>query len=100
MGRGVWILVGETFPTQTRAKQGALATASNWLWNFLLAFFTPFITKAIGYRYGFIFACASFFPFFPSSPSSPLPLLPLFPFFPSSPSLVPPSSPPSVALRE
>ncbi|KAF7970911.1 hypothetical protein HWV62_22608 [Athelia sp. TMB] len=53
---GVWILVGETFPTHTRAKQGALATASNWLWNFLLAFFTPFITQAIGYRYGFVFA--------------------------------------------
>jgi len=53
---GVWILIGETFPTRTRAKQGALATASNWLWNFLLAFFTPFIVKSIKYRYGFIFA--------------------------------------------
>lgn len=53
---GVWILIGETFPTRTRAKQGALATASNWLWNFLLAFFTPFIVKSIEYRYGFIFA--------------------------------------------
>ncbi|KZP13725.1 general substrate transporter [Athelia psychrophila] len=53
---GVWILIGEMFPTQTRAKQGALATASNWLFNFLLAFFTPFITKAIHYQYGFIFA--------------------------------------------
>lgn len=30
---GIWILVGETFPTATRAKQGALATSSNWLWN-------------------------------------------------------------------
>lgn len=27
---GVWILIGETFPTRTRAKQGALSTASNW----------------------------------------------------------------------
>lgn len=27
---GVWILIGETFPTKTRAKQGALSTASNW----------------------------------------------------------------------
>lgn len=27
---GIWILIGETFPTRTRAKQGALATASNW----------------------------------------------------------------------
>ncbi|THH12759.1 hypothetical protein EW146_g7392 [Bondarzewia mesenterica] len=53
---GVWILIGETFPTRTRAKQGAIATASNWLWNFLLAFFTPFITKDIQFRYGFVFA--------------------------------------------
>ncbi|KZT03054.1 general substrate transporter [Laetiporus sulphureus 93-53] len=56
---GVWILVGETFPTRTRAKQAALATASNWLWNFLLAFFTPFITGAISYRYGFVFAACN-----------------------------------------
>lgn len=54
---GIWILIGETFPTRTRAKQGALATASNWLWNFLLAFFTPFIVGDIHFRYGFIFAC-------------------------------------------
>jgi MFS transporter, SP family, sugar:H+ symporter len=53
---GIWILIGETFPTHTRAKQGALSTASNWLWNFLLAFFTPFIVPNIGFRYGFIFA--------------------------------------------
>ncbi|KAK9900117.1 general substrate transporter [Cystobasidium minutum MCA 4210] len=53
---GIWILIGETFPTRTRAKQGALATASNWLWNFLIAFFTPFITRAIGFSYGFVFA--------------------------------------------
>jgi hypothetical protein len=33
---GVWIIIGETFPTRTRAKQAALSTASNWLWNFLL----------------------------------------------------------------
>ncbi|EIM80623.1 general substrate transporter [Stereum hirsutum FP-91666 SS1] len=53
---GVWILIGETFPQRTRAKQGALSTASNWLWNFLLAFFTPFITRDIEFRYGFVFA--------------------------------------------
>jgi SP family sugar:H+ symporter-like MFS transporter len=34
----------------------ALSTASNWLWNFLLAFFTPFITGAIDFRYGYVFA--------------------------------------------
>jgi len=51
---GVWILIGDTFPTRTRAKQGALSTASNWTWNFLLAFFTPFIAKAIKFRFGFM----------------------------------------------
>jgi SP family sugar:H+ symporter-like MFS transporter len=34
----------------------ALSTASNWFWNFLLAFFTPFITGAIDFRYGYVFA--------------------------------------------
>ncbi|EIN04111.1 general substrate transporter [Punctularia strigosozonata HHB-11173 SS5] len=53
---GIWIIIGETFPTSTRAKQAALATAANWLWNFLLAFFTPFITRDINYSYGFVFA--------------------------------------------
>ncbi|KAI8976337.1 general substrate transporter [Trametes punicea] len=56
---GIWILIGETFPTRTRARQAALSTASNWLWNFLLAFFTPFIVSAIGFQYGFIFAACN-----------------------------------------
>ncbi|KAF8585286.1 general substrate transporter [Ramaria rubella] len=56
---GVWIIIGETFPTRSRAKQGALSTASNWLWNFLLAFFTPFIVKSIEFRYGFVFAACN-----------------------------------------
>ncbi|KAI0764259.1 general substrate transporter [Trametes elegans] len=56
---GIWILIGETFPTRTRSYQAALSTASNWLWNFLLAFFTPFITSAIQYRYGFVFAACN-----------------------------------------
>lgn len=54
----MWILIGETFPTRTRARQAALATASNWLWNFLLAFFTPFIVGDIAFSYGFVFAGA------------------------------------------
>jgi SP family sugar:H+ symporter-like MFS transporter len=28
-----WVVVGETFPLRTRAKQASLATASNWLGN-------------------------------------------------------------------
>ncbi|PSR84219.1 hypothetical protein PHLCEN_2v5507 [Hermanssonia centrifuga] len=56
---GIWILTGETFPTRTRAYQTSLAAAANWIWNFLLAFFTPFIVQAIEFRYGFVFAACN-----------------------------------------
>ncbi|CEQ43144.1 SPOSA6832_05041 [Sporobolomyces salmonicolor] len=53
---GIWTLVGETPRNDARAKTGALATSSNWLWNFLIGFFTPFIIGSIHYSYGFVFA--------------------------------------------
>lgn len=56
----VWAVVGEIYPTRYRAKAMGLATASNWTWNFLLAFFTPFITAKIDYRYGYVFATMCF----------------------------------------
>ncbi|KAL2755439.1 hypothetical protein ACRALDRAFT_211327 [Sodiomyces alcalophilus JCM 7366] len=52
----VWAIVGEMYPSRYRARCMGLATASNWLWNFLISFFTPFITGAINYRYGYVFA--------------------------------------------
>lgn len=48
-GPQVWALISELFPNRYRAKGMALSTASNWLWNFLIAFFTPFITSAIDF---------------------------------------------------
>jgi hypothetical protein len=32
-GPGAWVLIGEIFPLPIRAKGVALATASNWFWN-------------------------------------------------------------------
>ncbi|KAJ6013787.1 hypothetical protein N7540_008378 [Penicillium herquei] len=55
-GPMVWTIIAELYPSQYRARGMSLATASNWLWNFLLAFFTPFITSAIDFRYGYVFA--------------------------------------------
>ncbi|KAJ6091238.1 hypothetical protein N7467_003207 [Penicillium canescens] len=55
-GPMVWTIIAELYPSQYRAKAMSLATASNWLWNFLLAFFTPFITGAIDFRFGYVFA--------------------------------------------
>ncbi|KAK4190304.1 general substrate transporter [Podospora australis] len=52
----VWVVTAELYPAKYRAPAMAIATASNWLWNFLMSFFTRFITDAIGYLYGLVFA--------------------------------------------
>lgn len=60
----VWACIGELFPYRYRAVAMALATASNWMWNFLLAFFTPFITGEINFAYGYVFAGCNLAAFF------------------------------------
>ncbi|KAJ5576925.1 Major facilitator superfamily domain general substrate transporter [Penicillium sp. DV-2018c] len=55
-GPMVWTIIAELYPSHYRARAMSLATASNWLWNFLLAFFTPFIVGAIDFRFGYVFA--------------------------------------------
>jgi len=59
----VWAIVAELYPARYRAPCMALATASNWLWNFLISFFTRFIVNDIGWLYGLVFAgcCAALF---------------------------------------
>jgi len=37
----VWSVIGEIYPSRYRAKAMALATASNWTWNFLISFCKP-----------------------------------------------------------
>ena len=60
-GPMVWTVTAELYPSRYRAQCMAMSTASNWTWNFLIAFFTPFITGAIDFRYGYVFAacCAA-----------------------------------------
>ncbi|KAF2720792.1 hypothetical protein K431DRAFT_225673 [Polychaeton citri CBS 116435] len=55
-----WAVTSEIFPTRYRAKAVGLSTASNWIWNFLISFFTPYITNDIDYLYGLVFAGCSF----------------------------------------
>ncbi|TYJ53870.1 hypothetical protein B9479_005491 [Cryptococcus floricola] len=43
-----WVILGETFPLRVRPKCIALAASVNWLWNFLLSYFSPLITDDIG----------------------------------------------------
>ncbi|KAH6696743.1 hypothetical protein BKA61DRAFT_682954 [Leptodontidium sp. MPI-SDFR-AT-0119] len=56
----VWAVVGELYPARYRAPCMALATASNWLFNFLISFFTTFITNKIDYFYGLVFGVCCF----------------------------------------
>ncbi|KAF8204226.1 general substrate transporter [Mycena galopus ATCC 62051] len=43
-----WVYLGESFPLRVRSKSIALGSATNWLWNFLLGFFSPRIANDIG----------------------------------------------------
>ncbi|WBW71657.1 plasma membrane gluconate:proton symporter Ght3 [Schizosaccharomyces osmophilus] len=52
-----WVIVGETFPIRYRSKCAGVAAAGNWLGNFMVSFFTPFISNAIGFKLGYIYAC-------------------------------------------
>ena len=54
-GLFAWVVIGETFPLRTRAKQASLATTCNWLGNLLIGFLTPFANSGIGYGFGFVF---------------------------------------------
>ncbi|KAK1972514.1 general substrate transporter [Colletotrichum eremochloae] len=55
-GPMIWTIQAELFPSRYRAKAMALATASNWIWNFFIGFVSPFATQGIDFRYGYIFA--------------------------------------------
>lgn len=56
----IWCITGEIYPSRYRAKAMGFSVASNWIWNFLLSFFTPFITADINYKYGYVFAGCCF----------------------------------------
>ncbi|PPQ69775.1 hypothetical protein CVT25_009759 [Psilocybe cyanescens] len=40
-----WVITGEIFPLQIRAKAMSLSVASNWLWNFAIAYATPYLVN-------------------------------------------------------
>lgn len=61
---GVYCIVSETYPLRIRAKGMSVATAANWLWGFLISFFTPKITNNIHFFYGYVFTGCLIFSFF------------------------------------
>lgn len=62
---GCFSIVSEIYPLRIRSKGMAVATASNWVWNFLISFFTTSITNKIHFAFGFVFfGCCVFGAFF------------------------------------
>lgn len=61
---GCYCIISETYPLRIRAKAMSVATAANWMWGFLISFFTPFITSAIHFYFGFVFTGCLLFSLF------------------------------------
>ena len=61
---GVYCIISESYPLRIRSKAMSVAQAANWMWGFLISFFTPFITSAIHFYYGFVFTGCLLFSFF------------------------------------
>lgn len=71
-GPVAWVVTGELFPLKVRAKSLSMTTATNWLFNFAIAFSTPYLVRGGGKGYanlgvkvffiwgGFCFVCIAF----------------------------------------
>ncbi|KAJ3781623.1 general substrate transporter [Lentinula aff. detonsa] len=51
-----WIYVSEIFPTRTRHYGLSFASASQWLWNFVISKQTPIMRTELGYKLFLMFA--------------------------------------------
>lgn len=59
-----YVIVSETYPLRVKNRAMAIAVGSNWIWGFLIGFFTPFITSAINFSYGYVFMGCLVFSYF------------------------------------
>ncbi|KAF1347148.1 putative Myo-inositol transporter 1 [Delphinella strobiligena] len=54
-----WVYVPEILPLHARAKGSAIATSSNWLWNFVIVMITPTIIDKLQWKAYLIFMCTN-----------------------------------------
>ncbi|CAI5756516.1 unnamed protein product [Candida verbasci] len=52
---GVYAILSEIYPLRVRSKAMSVAIGSNWIWGFLISFFSSFIIDTIHFYYGFVF---------------------------------------------
>jgi len=71
-GPGAWIVIGEVFPLPIRSRGVALSTASNWLWNTIIAVITPYMVNkdeanmrsSVFFLWGGLCTCAFVYAYF------------------------------------
>jgi sugar porter (SP) family MFS transporter len=71
-GPGAWIVIGEIFPLPIRSRGVGLSTASNWLWNTIIAVITPYMTgetrgnmkSSVFFVWGGLCTCAFVYTYF------------------------------------
>jgi MFS family permease len=71
-GPGAWILIGEIFPLPIRSRGVGLSTASNWLWNTIIAVITPYMVgsdkgnlkSSVFFIWGGLCTCAFVYSYF------------------------------------
>ena len=71
-GPGAWIVIGEIFPLPIRSRGVALSTASNWLWNTIIAVITPYMVgsdegnlrSSVFFVWGVLCTCAFVYSYF------------------------------------
>merc|ERR1711937_284214 len=71
-GPGAWIVIGEIFPLPIRSRGVGLSTASNWLWNTIIAIITPYMVhenrgnmkSSVFFVWGGLCTCAFVYAYF------------------------------------
>ncbi|KAH7175329.1 general substrate transporter [Dactylonectria macrodidyma] len=71
-GPGAWIVIGEIFPLPIRSRGVGLSTASNWLWNTIIAVITPYMVgvdkgnmkSSVFFVWGGLCTCAFIYSYF------------------------------------
>jgi len=71
-GPGAWIVIGEIFPLPIRSRGVGLSTASNWLWNTIIAVITPYMVGSnegnlksnVFFVWGVLCTCAFIYAYF------------------------------------
>ncbi|HEV7166774.1 MAG TPA: sugar porter family MFS transporter [Micrococcaceae bacterium] len=58
-GPVMWVVLGEVFPNKMRGLALGIATAFNWIFNFLVTLLFPIMSQAVGL--GFVYAGFAFF---------------------------------------